>query len=168
MSIKLLKHSLTFIVPVFALAVFSNSCKKEYPIEKNSLFGDTSIFVGTWTWSYSEHDYNWCNPPSNFETITSLSVGITFKIKFLENGIIKFYKNDVLMSEYRTYMTYFKSDEVCSISNSFHFGISFNDSIGSSFFGCISADTIATGCFPGFLYQPVPGCESYSNYFIKE
>ncbi len=167
MSTKLSKHNFIIFCGILFIGICCKSCKKDYPIEKNSLNGDTSIFVGTWNWIYSEHDYGWCDPPSSFETITPFSSGSTFQIRFLENGVIRLFKNGSLVSEYRIYVSYFQADNVCSMTNSLHFGISFNNDQDSEFFGCVNSDTLASGCFPGFLYQAVPGCESFSNYFIK-
>jgi hypothetical protein len=155
---------ITFLICTIAIV----SCKKDYPIEKNSFNGDTSIFVGTWNWIYSEHDYGWCDPPSQFEVVTPTSAGYTFKIMFLENGLVSFYKDNILYNDFRITSIWFKDDNFCDLQDSYHYGLGINKMAENYLFGCINTDTLLLFNFPGFILHAEPGCEDYRNYFIKE
>ncbi|MBN4072572.1 hypothetical protein JYT74_00900, partial [Crocinitomix catalasitica] len=101
------------------------------------------------------------------ETLTTMTEGIAFSIKFIENGTLFFYRNGSLISEYRIKMKIFEPGNNCGINVSYEFHIDLDNIDELNFGGCLNSDTLITGGFPGFHFQPEQGCESYTNYFIK-
>jgi len=170
MSIKSLNHKVIFIGSISLLGLLTNSCKKEnYPIEKNQLSGDTAIFIGTWEWIYSDHDYGWCEQQSYYEYLDSINTGISFSIAFNSNGIVSFRKNQELISEQRVIFNFFETQSqncMLSAANPFHIYLNNNSKLYLT--GCLNPDTMRLSGACGFLFDPESGCENYQNYFLKQ
>ena len=145
------------------------SCNKEP--EPDKLIDEKAVFVGSWHWKYSNHTHNYCD--GSGETITDVltpdSEGHEFRIEFLEEGRIIFYQDDIKIKENDIYFTVFEESIFCSsLSNAKTFAISYEFEGDANFGSCINSDTLRSGFFEEFLFSFEPGCESYSNYFVKQ
>jgi hypothetical protein len=170
MFIRLLKNREIFafcILLPFCISCEKNSIGLDQNTEMTALTGDTSVFIGNWTWIYSDHQYGFCDGDFFEEQLTPASENINFRIDFLPIGLIRFYRNESLFSEYRLRFNLFAQDGICS-ADSYHFGINLDNNDELDFFGCIDSDTALFYCFPGFIFQEEYGCEYYYNYFVKE
>ncbi|MBL7899372.1 MAG: hypothetical protein JNJ99_12615 [Crocinitomicaceae bacterium] len=166
MNIKSLKFSGLIIVVIFMAFV---SCNKIPPSDKIEFKEDTTIFVGTWNWIYSDHYYNWCDPPSSYELLNPLNQSIEFKFEILKTGQFKSYRNEALISRYDLEISHFYIFENAQLQNSYIYGFYLNGNKNLYLSGLINSDTIMTNCFPGFIFKEEEnGCGVYSNYFKKQ
>ncbi len=169
MNTKLLKHNLTILCGIFFIGICTESCKKDYPSEKNSLSGDTSIFVGTWNWIYTNHDCGFCQNQYFQDQYTPATESTMFSLVFVSSGIVCFYKQDTLISEHRIIFNKFNLEpEHCMIYNAHSFHVYLDGNGKTSLAGCINQDTMRLSLASGFLFNPESGCEIYQNYFLKQ
>ncbi len=142
-------------------------CKKEKP---EVLEGEKSIFVGTWNWSYTTHRHNFCEGGAVVtDTLTPETENHAFKIQFLEEGKIIFFQDGINIAEHSIFFNEYKESIACSILiDSKKFNIAFAPEESSKFSGCINSNMIKSVFFEEFLFPFTPGCEEYSNFFIKE
>jgi hypothetical protein len=140
------------------------SCKKD------RLKDDKSIFIGTWKWEYTYHEYGWCDGESLEETLTPITENTTFKLEFLEKGILNLYKNDEQLLSYKVKFKIFNdASPLCPGENQIQFAIDLNNEEELNFGGCIDQNTIATTGFKGFEFTPqIDGCENFVSYFTRE
>lgn len=158
-----------------AIVLFLLACTKEkiqFDSEQNStmveLTGDTSILLGSWDWAYSEHDYNWCDPPSSFEILSPGTEGINFSVEFFRNGVVFFYKDYKLIAIHQIiFRDFTMNSPICNSSIGTKLFIYLDGNEEKTFSACMYGDTMRTG-FDGFIFASEPGCESYANYFVKE
>lgn len=165
MILRLSKCNLILVSVLFLL---TNSCQKETPDFKTEFEGDTSIFVGLWKWSLTEHYYNWCDPPSFYELLSPNTANVDFEINILKSGQLNIYRNDSLVSNYNLKLVQFFSLDYANLTDAIKFGFVLNGVEDLQFSGFINTDTIITPTLPGFIYNAVDGCELYSNYFVKQ
>ncbi len=147
--------------------LFIFSCNKEKP---DTLEGEKSIFVGTWNWDYTVHHHNWCDAfPSKIDTLTPSSENHTFKIQFLEEGKVIYWQDGIKINEYDLFFTLFDGDQSCFLNDATQYAIKYSfESEENDFGGCVSQDSLRTGFFKDFLFPFTPGCENYTNFFVRE
>lgn len=128
------------------------------------------FFIGKWNWTYTDHDFGWCDNQSFFEVLTPITENTTFSLEFIEKGKVLFYKNANFLSEYRVKFKAFEgpNDVHCTLYDGFWFNIDLNNVKEQNFNGCINTDTILLVSFPDFIFQTISGCETHVNYFVKE
>ncbi len=131
---------------------------------KDRLKDDKAIFIGTWNWVYTDHQYGWCDGDDFSEILTPVSENITFRLEFLEKGVVNFYENNQFSQKYRIKFVGFESYG----ESSAHFGIDLDNEKESVFDGYIYQDTILLGGFSNFIFESQFGCEQYKNYFVRE
>ncbi|MBK6524611.1 MAG: hypothetical protein IPG07_03085 [Crocinitomicaceae bacterium] len=133
----------------------------------NKISGDTAIVLGTWDWIYTDHDYGWCDGDSWFEVLTPMTEEVEFTLEFIEQGLVFFYKNDSMISEQRISFNYVKpAPPGCSLTTS-ELLININLDGLKNMSCCVSADSM-TCSFSGFIFKAEQGCESYTNFFLKQ
>jgi hypothetical protein len=139
------------------------SCKKE------KLEGDKEIFIGSWNWEYSNHEYGWCDNQQFTEIITPSTENKTFTIEFVKKGCVYFYEDNKLKQSYRVVFSQFQGNLLCSgMNDSNKFGVQLDNNDENVLFGCINKDTMRLGNFSDFIFSDEPGCEDYDHYFIKQ
>jgi len=72
-----------------------------FSCQKDRLKDEKAIFIGTWNWIYSEHEYNICQGFAQNEILTPETESMTYSMEFFERGIVKFYENGNLISRDR-------------------------------------------------------------------
>lgn len=160
----------------FSLLVLFISCKKEkniygteQKIAMHKLNGDTAVLIGTWNWIYSDHQYNGCDPPASYEVVTPSTEGFDFSIKFIQEGLVYFYKNDSLVAEHRLFFRDFSYDSpACVTADGSKYYIYLDGLEDKTMSGCIDYDTLMRTGFSGFLLREAEGCGYYNNFFTKE
>lgn len=167
---RVFKTKLVFIQVIVGLFLIYSCEKKQIEFvkyentSKDILSGDTAIFVGTWNWIYSDHEYGWCDNQNYYEYLNPSAESTSFNIRFYEQGFLNYFKNDTLINHFRISFQYF---DFINQSNCNHFAIDMDGFDDLSFSGCIESDTLK--CYaPGFLFFEEAGCEQYINYFVKE
>jgi hypothetical protein len=158
-----------------SVVVLATSCEKydqpfgtDQDVKRNELNADTALIIGTWNWTYTEHDFNWCAPPESFEVLTPGTEAVNFSIRFIQQGMVYFYRNESLISEHRLIFRDFATNSsYCGSGNGTKFFIFLDGLENKTFSACISNDTMRAG-FNGFIFESEPGCESHLNYFIKQ
>ncbi len=85
-----MKNKLIFVLITF---ISFSSCNKD------RLGGNKEALVGTWNWQRTDMSH-YCNGGIEYETYESDTANETYRIEFLKEGIIQFYKNDILESEH--------------------------------------------------------------------
>jgi hypothetical protein len=176
MSKRLLNNSFLakqFVLLVILLCsiVFIRCTKEKIQFVTNSskerLTGDTSILVGKWNWIYSDHEYGWCDNESWYEVLTPATESTKFTISFIEEGIVFFYKNDLLIAEYRiTFRDFGANSSACETAEGSKYYIYLDSTATMS--GCIDYDTLMRTSFTGFIFREQEGCGFYDNFFVKE
>lgn len=164
-----------FKLVIFLLTGWLSSCVKdtsyigsEKNLIRNKLTGDTSLLVGNWNWIYSEHDYNWCNPPASFEVLTPVTENVTFTVQFVPSGVVYFYKDEKLIAEQNiVFREYLENSSGCNSSLATKLFIFLDGNENETFSACMYGDTMQAG-FDGFIFSSQEGCESYVNYFVKD
>jgi len=149
------------------ITLITVTCKKQEQL-KDELTGDKSILIGSWEWIYSDHYFGWCEGNDWEETLTPFSENVTFSLQLTEAGMVYYYYNNKLISEYRIKFVQFENSNQCLLSNAYFLGIDLNNNESLNFNGCVNSDTLRLGSFSGFIFQSVPGCENYRNFFIKQ
>jgi hypothetical protein len=89
-------------------------------------------------------------------------------MEFFENGIVKFYQNNKLLSKKRIVFSTFSDDCGSSYEDYKSFDIRLNNGTEQSddFSGCVSeTDFIVYRGFPFDTYEK--GCENYWTLFVK-
>ncbi|MBN4070876.1 T9SS type A sorting domain-containing protein [Crocinitomix catalasitica] len=164
---KIIKNKILLLQIIGAL-FFTFSCKKQDSL-KDELTEEKSIFVGKWVWSHSDHLFGFCDGEFWEETLSPFSEGTTFSLQFTAPGMVYYYKNDSLISEYRIKFKSFEPiPQECMISNANPFHIYLDGNSQLALLGCLNSDTIRASALSGFLFNSEPGCEIYANYFVKE
>lgn len=144
-----------FLVSV-GLVLLLNSCKKD------KLKEEKEILIGRWNWVYTDHSYGWCDNMQHEEMLTPSTENKVFSLEFLKKGCLKFIQgeNDVV-NEYRIVFHYFTVLSSTSASFNIYLDNDENMTLG----GVINGTSMLVLSFP---FTPIPGCENYQNYFIKE
>lgn len=161
------------LILLFCVYLIYGCKKEEIPFAQyestnvDILTGDTAIFVGTWSWVYSDHYYGWCDNENNYELLTPITENCEFEIKFYKSGYLSYHKNDSLKSQYRTSFQYFDFNSLNACGGNYiQFNIDLDGFEDLNLGGCISNDTLM--CFaPGFLFYEKMGCETYHSWFTK-
>lgn len=121
------------------------------------------MFIGKWAWTYTDHEYGWCDGQNYYEYLSPSTVGTSFDIRFYKEGFLNYYRNDTLINHFRISFQYFDYFDTLNCNN---FAIDLDGFDLLSFSGCIEADTLK--CYaPGFLFFANNGCEQYINHFVK-
>jgi hypothetical protein len=142
--------------------VISFSCNKQEKIQSGDPFvGDWSVIVGTWRWTHSDHVYGWCDGDSYSEVIDTLSEGDQYSIEFVEEGIVRYLKNDLLLKESKTFHISFENSSSSEVEFKYYL-----DSINGVWGGGIG-NSNSTNFFR-FPFEEEWGCGDYDNYFVKE
>lgn len=158
-----------FIILIIS-TLFCLSCKKD------ELSEDKEIFVAEWKWKHSQHKKGMCGASWPHATIISPDTENTnYSITFFVEGIVKFYRNDTLISEDEIRFAEFGEGSCLFIDDckSFHYNMK-NESKDDNYlmYGAINTDTIVFTQgfpFPAYEYQKVSdGCDRYISYFVKE
>jgi hypothetical protein len=176
MSIKSLYHKLKFISLISVIGVLIFSCKKDdkylgtsQDISMHHLTGDTAVMVGKWNWIYSDHQFNVCDPPLQYETVTPATEGFNFSIRFIKDGMVYLYQNNSLVAEYRlVFREFFSNSPVCESVDGSNYFIYLDGQEDKSMSGCIDYDTLMRTSFFGFMLREAEGCGYYNNFFVKE
>jgi hypothetical protein len=138
------------------------SCQKEVPIQESDyLTGAWSILVGNWNWTHSHHEYGWCDNDNYSEDLDSISEGDQYSIEFIEEGIVRFRKNQILIKESKTF--HISIDD--SSGNDIQFKL-FLDSLNGT--RCSGSGNTAEMNFIYFPFVEEWGCGLYENNFTKE
>jgi hypothetical protein len=172
MLIKLLRSKL-FFLPITAFLALSCDKDNPYGVQQATvmtpLTGDTSVMVGKWNWIYSDHAYGWCLGDSYNEVVDPSTEGFTFSIRFIEEGLVYFYKNDSLFAEHSiVFREFLNNSNSCETSEGRKYYIYLDAKEEKWMSGCIDYDTIMRASFVGFFLHEQMGCGSYSNFFVKE
>ncbi len=141
-----------YIIGVFVLLL---SCKKD------KLNDEKSFLVGTWNWSYTNHQYGWCDGESYEEILNPDSEKVNYSIHFQKNGKVDFFENENHIEVSRIVFDYFKEND--DGSKSLVILLDNNENKKMSGYG--GDYSMNFGRFP-FLGEA--GCEDYDNYFFKE
>ncbi len=99
-----MKNYLIYFLSLFLLL----SCKKD------KLEEGKELFIGTWNWIYSEHEYNICQGFAQNEILTPETENRNYSIEFLEKEIANFYENDKLVLKERMVVSSFGGDSGAS------------------------------------------------------
>lgn len=130
-------------------------------LQPDKLIGDKAILVGTWHWTHTQHNYNWCNGPEISETIESDEDDYSFIME--EQGKLKFLKNDNLLESHDIFFKHFTPIE----DGDFIFAI-YLDELNTEYFSGIINDSVSIMTFRFPYVSSDEGCEEYKNYFTKE
>lgn len=147
------------------------SCFILLACKKDKLRDDKSVFIGNWSWKYSNHTYGICtgDPPSE-EILTPDSEGSNYSMEFFEKGIVKFFENGNKLNTKRIVFSNFGGLS-CGYSGDFnYFNIHLDgksEKTEDILQGCISPDTLIV--IRGFPYDSYEdACEIYETIFVKE
>jgi hypothetical protein len=151
-----MKQLLIISVLLLSLA----SCNKN-KTKKDPLEGNVAFLEGSWDWQWTRHLYDYCDPQvSGVDTIFANSVQDTYSLNFLQEGIIEYYKNDILIEEkHICFKTIIEEEEKIL------FDIWPNED-HDFLHGCVWRDDSLF--FGGFPYRFDEGCNLYVNCFTKE
>jgi len=170
---RFLLHGVFFIILLIGFIL--GACKKEKVIFSSNqdeqltrLTGDTAIMVGTWHWIYSELEYGWCDNEQWYETLTPSTENTDIQVAFLDEGLVRFYKDSKLYGEHRIVFRDFTSNSsTCFDTLGCRFFIYLDNNENEYLSACMLEDTMQMA-FSGFIFRTVPGCEGYTNYFLRQ
>lgn len=152
-----------YIIYILGISVITLSCAKD------KLFGDKALLIGTWEWTQTHHIYDICEGFTSSEILTPETEGISFSMEFFENGIVKFYQNNKLLSKERIVFSTFSKDCGVDYEDYLLFNIRLNNGTEQSddFRGCVcETEIFVLRGFPFDVYEK--DCETYRSYFIKQ
>lgn len=139
---------------IFFLSMTLVGCKKD------RLSDEKAFLIGKWNWIYSGHYYGWCDNQQLEETLTPLSEGKDYSVRFVEKGKIEFFEDGEMKEECRMVFDFF---EVNAQGEAFFYFYLNNDKAR----GMVGAgkDTLNLK-YP--YVEEISGCGYFDNYFTKE
>jgi len=143
-----------------------------YSCKKDKLEGDYAVFAGEWEWVYTEKIVDYCDPDyMYYETLTPISEGTTWEIKFMEKGKVQFYEENNLLNEYRIIFDSFGYQYSGNDSAYTGFEINLDNNDNSKFYGRVSPDSIIV--IKDFPYPDnevfISGqCYLTTSYFVRK
>ncbi len=137
------------------------SCKKD------KLEDGKEIFIGTWNWIYTDHEYYICIGMPQEEVLTPETEHRNYSMEFFEKGIVKFYENDNLISRDRLiFAQYGNVSGFGAAYTSFDIYLNkYNYDKDNYIQGAVSSDTLI---FKRLFPFKNNDCSKYISYFVKE
>ncbi|MBK6524613.1 MAG: hypothetical protein IPG07_03095 [Crocinitomicaceae bacterium] len=139
---------------IFFLMLTFLSCKKD------RLSDEKAFLIGNWNWIYSDHDYGWCDNQQLEETLTPLSEGKDYSVRFVEKGKIEFFEDGEIIEVCRIVFDFF---EVNAQGEAFFIFYLNNDKAR----GMVGAGNDTLNLKYPYV-EEILGCGDYDNYFTKE
>jgi hypothetical protein len=137
------------------------SCNKN-KTKKDPLVGEVAFLVGSWEWILTTETYDFCNSQiSEVDSILAPSIEDSYRLNFIEEGIIEYYKNEVLLDEQHVSL-----GEVI-VNDSIVFLDIYPDENSDLRLSCVwDENRLSMNRFP--FVSDSDGCLWRLNYFTKE
>ena len=137
------------------------SCKKD------KLEGDSSILVGTWSWTETYTVSNHCDAEMswNYVLTDSSETGSTYAVLFVENGKVEFYHNGGKINTNRIVFNDAGKETFTSGPYDYKFEIFTNNNSDDTMRVWVGQDSLLINDFPK---DTDASCEEQFNHFVKQ
>lgn len=150
-------NSFRFIILYFCIIALA-AC------EKDELEGEMSILIGTWNWTETYENSNYCDTDSfwNYQLIDSTQIDNKFALEFLEKGKVIFYHNDAIIWNKR--VVFESKNMIENGSYEYHFVILLNNNSNDKMDVWVGQDSLLLNDFPK---DTDDNCSKMFNHFIR-